>query len=478
MTAIFAPDTNFFLQCKPPDQLNWSLVTQDTSVVLVVVKEVRRELDRHKSGGNERRAKRARRIASQLRNLTVEHREEWVLTPEGAPIRVALARAASLDPNRSKPAVLDLIFADERIVEEALAASLAQFGGKLTLLSHDMVPLESAQEVGLSAMSIPDEWLLDPEPNEQVDELRRLKGRVTALEGLAPNLSIGLEDGLDRIETVLDYFPPLSTAFVSSAMAAIRGRHSSHGPQLGDPRTSVAAAYANMTMAASASQWGRYSSEYAKWLEKVEERLGRFHHFLNYKAAGHRIVWRITNTGASGAERVVVDMDALGDFYFENPEAERAALVKPFSWPPEPPQSSLIEALRNPLAFGNYSPLKHPAFHFPTPVFNRDRHEFYWDYSPKKVPIHCRGQCEDFRHGLQDETIGMVIRMKQPSDRVVEAALRVLVSAGNLPQPMTRHVPVVIRPTIRDTEQAVCERLREDLDVTFSSNRGVEEINR
>jgi len=378
MTAIFAPDTNFFLQCKPPDQLNWSLVTQDISVVLVVVKEVRRELDRHKSGGNERRAKRARRIASQLRNLTAERRDEWVLTSEGAPIRVALTRAASLDPDRSKPAVLDLTFADERIVEEALAASLAQFDGKLTLLSQDMVPLESAQEVGLSAMPIPDEWLLDPEPNEQIDELRRLKSRVTALEGLAPNLSIGLENDHDYVEAVLDYFPPLSTAFVSSAVAAIRRAHSRHDPQHDDPRVSVAAAYASMTMAASASQWGRYSSEYAKWLEDIEERLGRFHHFLNYNAAGHRITWRITNTGASGAERVVVDIDAHGDFYFDNLEKKRVMVAEKFSLPPKPPQSSLIEALGGRGHFDDYSPLRLPAFHLPTPVFNRDRHVFYW----------------------------------------------------------------------------------------------------
>lgn len=465
MTAIFAPDTNFFLQCKPPDQLNWSLVTQETSIVLVVVKEVRRELDRHKSGGNERRAKRARRIASQLRNLTVEHREEWVLTSEGAPIRVALARAASLDPNRSKPAILDLTFADERIVEEALAASFAQFDGRLILLSHDMVPLESAQEVGLSAMSIPDEWLLDPEPNEQVDEVRRLKSRVTALEGLAPNLSIGLEDGHDGIEAVLDYFPPLSTAFISSAMAVIRRRHSHHSPQHDDPRASVAAAYASMTMAACTSQWGRYSSEYAKWLEKIEERLSQFHHFLNYNAAGHRITWRITNTGASGAERVVVDIDAHGDFYFESLKTKRAVMVEKFSLPPKPPQSSLMEAFVGRTSFDDYSPLRHPAFHLSTPVFNRDRHEFYWDYSPEKISTHCRGQCEDFRHGLQDEELGMVIRMKRPSDKSIKGALRVLVSAGNLPQPMTQHAPILIRPAIRDTEQVVRERLREDLDV-------------
>ena len=69
MTEYFAPDTNFFVQCKKADQLAWSDVTVADTIVLIVAKEVQREIDRHKNGGNARRAQRSRDASALFRTF-------------------------------------------------------------------------------------------------------------------------------------------------------------------------------------------------------------------------------------------------------------------------------------------------------------------------------------------------------------------------------------------------------------------------
>lgn len=171
--------TNFFLQCSPAEQLDWKRVTQADEVVLLVVREVRKELDRLKSGGNARRSKRARAASSLLRRFTTEQLDEIELKASGP--RLILKR---LGPTDSLPANFQIDSADERVVAEVYAAT-AVMGG-LTFLSHDTVPLEDAAELGLQAQVIPDDWLLDPGPNELERQLSDVKRRMKALKGAHP----------------------------------------------------------------------------------------------------------------------------------------------------------------------------------------------------------------------------------------------------------------------------------------------------
>lgn len=64
----YARDTNFFLQFKGAEDLPWADLTDEAidEVELIVLTEVARELDHYKGGGSGRRAKRARKILSQV----------------------------------------------------------------------------------------------------------------------------------------------------------------------------------------------------------------------------------------------------------------------------------------------------------------------------------------------------------------------------------------------------------------------------
>lgn len=59
-TVRFIMDTNVILQCADLAGLTWSDITDAENVELVVASTVMQEVDRLKSDGNARRARRAR----------------------------------------------------------------------------------------------------------------------------------------------------------------------------------------------------------------------------------------------------------------------------------------------------------------------------------------------------------------------------------------------------------------------------------
>lgn len=71
----YAPDTNFFLQFKPAEELSWGDLTgeQVDEVELIVLLEVAQELDGHKSSATGRRSKRVRQCGTAQAELA-EHR--------------------------------------------------------------------------------------------------------------------------------------------------------------------------------------------------------------------------------------------------------------------------------------------------------------------------------------------------------------------------------------------------------------------
>ena len=45
-------DTNFFLQCKNYSEINWSEITSDKEIIIIITRPVQIEIDRLKNDGN------------------------------------------------------------------------------------------------------------------------------------------------------------------------------------------------------------------------------------------------------------------------------------------------------------------------------------------------------------------------------------------------------------------------------------------
>ena len=174
MIALF-PDSNLFLQCKDIRNLPWHEISDGEDIEIIISRPVMEEIDRLKQDGNKRRAKRARKTNSFLRDI--------ILSEEG-----------KLEVKESKPSVilsfltpeskvemadrLDLSKSDDRIVNEALAFKSINKDVNVKLLTHDTNPLLTAKNVGLDYIVIPDEWLLPPEPDKQDEIIKKLEEGV------------------------------------------------------------------------------------------------------------------------------------------------------------------------------------------------------------------------------------------------------------------------------------------------------------
>jgi hypothetical protein len=396
-----------------------------------------------------------------MRQLSTGEAQKVLVTPPSAKVAVWLTRSPQLDLARSKPAVLDLSSPDERIVEEAYAASCAHFAGTLILLSHDSIPLECAHDVGLNAKAIPDAWLLEPEPNEQADQLKKLTDRIVLLEGRAPRLEFGLVGDRNEIVTSMQYFPPLSEDFVSRAIEASARAHPRKVRTFMDNLRGDELYSFVKAMLPSDAQWSHYETEYQEWLSSLDKRLRKIHLLLNATTQGATVDWKMVNSGASSAERLIVDIRPKGPIFFDNFEKGRKV---PLGLPKPPSQPTVTFGVSS-LGF---NAIGRPPLSDLSSILQRDRHEFSWDLTPSKKATLCRGQCEEFRHGLQDARVSLTIRPSNPDGGDVSACVQFLISASNLANTMEAIVPVRIQLDVQNTELTVSDWLMRDLEVRLA----------
>lgn len=215
----YAPDTNFFLQFKLPEELPWAELTNADDIELIVLAEVLGELDKHKNGGNERRAARSRSTLQRLRPLIVTDQETIELRKQGP--RVVYRLAPDLPVERAKPATLDISTADGRIVEEALACKAVM--GDLALLTHDSLPMLTARRHGLPIAPLPETWRLPPERDAKDKEIAGLKAELAAWTARAPDIAVqmgGADESVECIEGNLTRYAPLSRQFFGAGHAS------------------------------------------------------------------------------------------------------------------------------------------------------------------------------------------------------------------------------------------------------------------
>ena len=461
---IFAPDTNFFLQCHPADKIDWKQVTQAPDVVLLVVREVRKELDRLKSGGNQRRAKRARAASSLLRRLSTEGLQELELRASDprVTLRTAPRPAVSALPN-------DYLVetSDDRIVAEVFAAQGTAEGGVI-FLSHDSVPLEDAAGLGLPTQVVPEAWLLEPEPSELERELGEMKRRVKALEGRVPQIGVDFPvDAEGNLRLQSPYFPPLSQAFIDAAMREVRRKHQAAAPP--EEYTHMPWNIGRMIQAIE-DRWSRYREDHAKWLTNVERALGCAWMFFNDDPRAMRLEFSLSNRGYAGAENLIVRIEARGDFYLVDESTLEEGQDPPWFFPPPPDAPRLLDALGS--SGLDYLPQGLPSHphdyalqNLRTPVMARDRHAVYWEYEGGRRATHLEGQCADFRHGLSPDKFGLPLRRDAIGDEPIRGAIDVLVSAGNLPEPTRVTYPVVIEAEVHDMEALIRDLLKRELQI-------------
>lgn len=464
--AIYAPDTNFFIQCKDAVEIDWSLVGDADSVLLVVLNEVHREIDKLKSGGNARRAKRARAISSQLRALIFSSEEEIEVRRSGPAVFLTLAPRQ--DPTREKPEGFDPNSADERIAEEAKACSDSFFDGELTLLSDDGMPLRAAQLLWMKICPVPEQWLLPPEPSEHDRAIQKLNERLVALEKQGPSIKLRLDGDSTSIIGTMLFYPPLSHHFIVHVMDALKAAFPLQQPSAGRATSAIENIFRGLEPEPTEAYLRDLETKHSEWLKKAENFISRLPVIHNLMADAVKEHLVLSNSGSTPAEHLVVDVSAMGSIRLQEPVDEDDEIEVPeFPQPPKPRRMEIFGPMSD-YAAGPLFRDSLRGIRFPTNRIARDRHEFYWEFAePASNSERCLGQCEDFRHSLKDECIQLLLKWDEPSEGTLSGAIKIVVSARNMPVPIEKIIPVRVDVEVGDSEELVRSIVSEELCVVI-----------
>ncbi|MGV7183341.1 PIN domain-containing protein [Xanthomonas axonopodis] len=439
----YALDTNFFLQVKAAETLPWGDLTRATRVELYLLDEVMGELDRHKSNGNSRAARRARGIFGKLDPLIDGNIDELVVK-EGGP-QVVWLLAPFFDSNSIKPSGLDLSTADGRIVEQSFA--LQQALGDVVFLTHDRLPRRIAKSIGLLCEKIPESWLLEPEKDERDKEIAKLKDDLKALNNRFPQVEVQLvqnDKEIDCIEGVFYRYRDLSEEFLDDATDIIENRFPEESAEIPG----------QVTVTRQSSLLA-YQQARREWREGVRERIGKLPARLNFDQGLLALKIAVKNTGGAPADGLTLEVRLEGTMMLVNHKKKEKWLTSEVRFtPPAPPK---LERYSGSEWYERQTPPDLSGLHrsFQTPPSPRDPNGFYWDYD--EDAIFCKsaeGSCGDFRHQMREVEVPIILFLPQ-GESEPKGCLRIRWSARNMPKVFEKKYSIKLSVDWYDSEDAV-----------------------
>jgi hypothetical protein len=477
---ILVPDTNFFLQCLDYQELDWSLVTEDTDVTVAVPRAVQREIDRHKDGGNARRASRARK-AWNLFARVIDSDDNRITTPlRNFTVNIELLMSSIKAEDFPE---LDLQNPDDQIVAEALCVERRQSGARVTFISNDTAALVTAKSQQLAFQRLPSQWMLPPEKDERdrtIDDLRKTVARLSSQQ---PELSFALPDAPDsRISVQVALYTALTTTEIETLIceACEQFPMETNFPQAppkrhDDPIFGLAARLANpldQWKPASAQEIDQYQKKaYPAWLHQFRSELENIHHRLNNRLFS-TIRLTIGNPGQQPAKNLLVSFQAEGALIFgvpptdddgENTDHENP----PFTAPPTPPAGKYVSIADHFMALHAMSGTFVSGLDHRVPDLSRllttqrhDRNSFYWKpHRPTEEITEWALECDEFRHQHEPHAMEIAFRPDSATEGNVTGAIRCLAHASNLPDRVELVIPVRVQITRGDTVNQVREEL-------------------
>jgi hypothetical protein len=467
----FFPDTNFFFECRKASDLPWHElpgVAQNEEIRLIVPAAVVTEIERHKSKGNSRTAKRARDASALLRKAleSRDHRTEirganplvTVVIP--SPIKVDFSPFPNLDPGR----------ADHQIAAEY--AARLKGNPDLTVLSDDTLLVVALHSLGFDPVLIPADWKLAPEKDERDDKIDELQQELKNFKQNVPEITIGFLDvsgtTSENLTAEIEKFTPSKNDY-DRASAAYQLKFREETNFQADPPQERANA---MWLVMQLNNWQTpteeeirtYKQEYRRWEGSVHSALPKIAEILNEIAHEISFALVVANGGYVNATDVRVTVTGFDGVYLmgaldEEDELERAKkFLLPL--PPNAPRGRYWDVISGfepgrGLGLGRLhnSLLRH--------VGPRDPNRFYYvDGWPSRPVAEVERECKalprqvdpsilEFRAFIREDELGSKPR------------LRVRIRASNLKNPLERYLPVSVSTKSGDFGQKLAEIQRQ-----------------
>jgi len=473
---VFFLDTNILLQCKDLKELPWNEIQTEGSLLLVLPRPVQIELDRLKSDGNSRRAKRARKASKFLREIIQS--EDSITDVRVSNPKVQLKIVPNLYGKTKLPDILDLDSPDDRILAEMIAYKEQHPDDEVAILTQDINLLTTAKHLTLPFFPIPDDWLLPPESDVRDKTIAELEHQLKIHQSTQPQIEIIAYDGDDDRKSIdsmlleVSCYKNLDDEKLEELVAIAKAKHPVV-TTFNDDSAKEALLKLTLTSSKVLGIKKRYeppkmeeienyhSEKYPEWLKAVENYFQSLRYYLEQPRRVVDIMFSINNIGIVPVEDLVVEFTIYGGALFVPPEYDFDHINKKalsFPKPPTPPEGYLIEEDNSPFAAlrrsipdhiqtsikdisnMNFNSIYHPD------ISVRDKNGFYWeDGKPTDHRNKWVFECEEFLHhvGPEDFPIRFLIPIDNHENDKFNIKYRV--AAKNLPQTIERNLPISVK---------------------------------
>lgn len=477
-TAHLFIDTNFFIQCKKYDQIDWNIDELENvgEIVIMIARPVLSEIDRHKQDGNTRRAKRARAANSLFRQMLANGKE---LVSEVGDKQVIFRFAQPYKIQDLKVAVpeLDVDRNDDELVATAKMYQQQNPDIDVRVLTQDTGMVISADRCELPYIMTPDDWNLPPEKDDRDKKITELEDKVRTLSQQFPIIEISEPVLSEKSPVVLS---ELTDDIVGKLEDYIRQLYPLKSGSLGGGivKKDLLSGVFGQFIPPTAEEISKYEERYKQWLVNYREWLTDVYDVICEREALYSVEFSLSNSGGAPVEYLHLEISTHGNIemaplsYTE--EEEELALPEPL-YPPSPSkgrpvwsldqglagiQPSLVQPLSSPFSPIDYSFLRKPS--------SRDRNAFYWKGGkPDEFRTKWVFECEQFMHKAGSEDFLILVR---GGDSGFRGAISVMITGANLPEPCKLMIPIRITPVTMNPYPLMLAAIQESYSAQSSKS--------
>lgn len=472
MKTLFV-DTNMFLQCRDLKDLPWEQIAGSNDLLLLIPRVVLKQIDRLKHDGNSRRARRARIATSFTRQIVLTEGSIVIIRSHDPKVTISFPPPYTLRDIETNG--LDLSNEDDLIIAEALAYKAENPCDEVAIITHDTNPILTAKRLGLAYIVIPDDWLVQPEPDPRDKRIAQLEQKVKELEGACPEITVEAFDAnrktIDSLILSIAKYNILGDSEIDRLLNIAKTKYplvkdfpSAETEQKHDERPATVSGLYPLGIkqhyeAPKEEEITKYiDKDYPAWLEELRNSFRELASKLENPGRQVDISVAISNHGTVPAENVVVEFQVLGNLLLKQPsdtDEERSASLITLPSPPKPPmgrwvrQKSAMESLLETYKWADsfsrpeYNSLLRDI-HLSRMPQPRDKHAFYWKSQKPFQPMSSWSfECSEFRHQVEPEEFDIILCVPPGAD-AESGALQCRVTARNLPRPLNFLLPVRI----------------------------------
>ena len=481
---LFA-DTNLFIQCRPLNELNWSLwAAEFDEVHLIVCRPVQREIDHQKVRGNNRINKRARKTNSLIKEILISEHDYKLIQEADPRVKLLLKPCYLPSPKLSKS--LDYTKTDDEIVGCLHTYKEQNTKSDVRLLTHDSGPMASAKMFSLPFVAIPDDWLIPPESDKAERKIKQLQIELARLKKGEPRFLISYLDDENNETNSLEFesysYKPITEIEIANILESLKERFplatdfGLREPVEREVNLVISiSGIKEVFVPVSDEEISTYTeTDYPAWIKKCEKILRQLDGSLEKKKQPITFSFAVANEGTRPGKDALITFEAKGNFKIrpsqikngndDDSKQNDADETLSLPLPPKPPEGKWKTSFGGRFInepdfldfFGKF--MQHsivPGFyenptiesilqHSPLGPLNnrRDPNEFYYKSDRSIVPVESFSlECEQWRHGIGVEYFEGELCFDMHA-RKVHGALECWVHAENLSVPAKKLISV------------------------------------